>query len=469
MFDESTQVTSGDDIDSVFDAVMAPEPQVAAPAYVAPSYATGPVDRRTPFGPPADPYTTGPMPFAPPPASYTTGPFERPFTPPDPAQVTGPFLPVERRTAYTPAPFAPIAPNPGDVAMNARVARLAGLSLDRGSPQSVVAAARPSRPWLTILPWALLVIVIGGGAYYHVTTVQALKDASTAQPVAAAPTVAAKPSGGDSLLASGYVAAKVPIVLSATMAGRLAEVRVDEGDAITKGQILAVISDGALQAELSLANAKLRDASRQLSRTQKLVAAQAATPSDLEKAVGAVEVAQAETRVTQQKIDESKIRSPIDGTVLEVLTHQGEAITIGPSQSAGILRIADLSLLVAEVDVAEAELKRVHVGQFAELTSESQHGHTFRGVVKDIGQQADRARGTVLVKVDILPDLPSTDGSGAVGPAAPPPPRPPPTPEPKKPTAKKQAPAAKVPVKDGVLKPGMAVQVRFLGDPVPEK
>jgi hypothetical protein len=213
--------------------------------------------------------------------------------------------------------------------------------------------------------------------------------------------------------------------------------------------------------------------------------------------VGAVEVARAEMRVIEQKLDETKIRSPINGTVLEVLAHPGEALTAGPN-SAGILRIADLSALIAEVDVSETDLKAVHVGQEAEVSSDAQPGHEYRGIVREIAEQADRARGTVLVKVDILPDAPETDDSGsgkappdagsAAGSAAtvvsptpepkqppakkgrkrPPPkkdkkkaPTPPPSPSPSASPSPSPEPVAK-PIPVTTLRPGMAVQVRFI-------
>jgi RND family efflux transporter MFP subunit len=304
-----------------------------------------------------------------------------------------------------------IAPDPN------RLAQLAGLSLPKDNLASLKPASRaPSNK----LPWILLAVVVIGGGYYHYTTVRD-------RPVAAATGTVQQASGAESpqprthhaLLASGYIAAKAPIVLSATSSGRLEKMNVDNGDRITKGQLLAVVADGQVRAELSLAHARIRDAKRQLKRTRTLVKAQAATPSDLERAVGAVEIAQAEARVIAQRLEETKIKSPIDGTVLEVLVHPGEAITGGPDKGAGVLRIADLSELIAEVNVGETELKQVFVGQDCEIVSEAQRDKPHQGKVREIAEQADRARGTVLVKVDIEP-----------------------TP-------------------DSVLKPGMAVQVRF--------
>jgi len=331
----------------------------------------------------------------------------------------------------------PASPTP-----SALEARLASLSLDKGQPMAAAPASRGGSK----LPWLLLVLVVAGGGFYHYTTVRDMENtpAPAVASGSAAPAVgrpeATAPSG--SLLASGYIAAKQPIVISATTSGRLQEVKVDAGASITKGQILAVIDDSSARAELGLAAARVRDADRAYKRQRMLQKAQAATPVDVEHAMGALEVARGEYGVAAQKLDQTRIKSPIDGTVLEVLTRAGETITLGPSQSAGILKIADLTALDAEVDVAETELKGVHAGQPAEITSDAQPGRRYRGTVREIGQQADRARGTVLVKVDILglvsdesaPPSPAGSGSASGSAAAPP----------------------------QTLKPGMAIQVRFL-------
>jgi HlyD family secretion protein len=368
-----------------------------------------------------------------------------PMMPPmmEPARTSSPMVAQYPTRPSNMFPTRAASPTPSSVE-----ARLASLSLDKGQPMAGTVAGAPRRS--SKLPWLLLVLVVAGGGFYHYTTVRDLeKTPAPAAPAASgsAPAVG-RPSEGapsGSLLASGYIAAKQPIVISATSSGRLQEVRVDAGATITKGQVLAVIDDSSARAEVGLAAARVHDADRAYKRQRMLQKAQAATPVDVERAMGALEVARGEYGVAAQKLDQTRIKSPIDGTVLEVLTRAGETITLGPSQSAGILKIADLTQLDAEADVAETELKGVHVGQPAEITSDAQPGRRYRGTVREIGQQADRARGTVLVKVDILglvsdesapPPAGSGSGSGA------------------------GAGSAATPAQ--TLKPGMAIQVRFL-------
>ncbi|HEY4180526.1 MAG TPA: efflux RND transporter periplasmic adaptor subunit [Kofleriaceae bacterium] len=237
----------------------------------------------------------------------------------------------------------------------------------------------------------------------------------------------ASPAATRGVVASGYIAAKAPIVLAVNAGSRIAKLNVENGDRVTKGQIVAVLEDASLQADIEVANAHLRDVSRALQSKQHARAIDAATRAEVESATGAVEIAAAEVHAISQKIEATKIRSPVDGTVLEVLARPGEAVAVGDGSTAGIMRIADLSELVAETDVAEADLKGIAVDQYAEVTTDSVRDTPYLARVREISHMADKARGTVLVRAYL-------DTSSNAG-----------------------------------LKPGMAVQVRFLGDAPPPR
>lgn len=306
--------------------------------------------------------------------------------------------------------------DPNDPAQQRKLAALQGLSRT-ADPQKMM----PTQPFTPVarsskLPWFLLAIVtIGGGVYL------ATRSAEQAPPTVGAKldTTPKQPERYGDLVASGYIAAKAPIILAATSGARLTEVRVDTGDRVEKGQVVAVIDAGSLRAELGLANARYNAAKRGEKRVRTLVNAQAATQSDLEAAVSAVQIEGAQVGVIRQKLNETQIRSPLTGTVLEVLARPGEALKAAAGESPGVLRIADLTSLVAESDISEADLKNIELGQPAEVTTDAQRGVIYKGTVREISEQADKSRGTVLVKVYIEPN------------------------------------------KDSVLKPGMAVQVRF--------
>jgi RND family efflux transporter MFP subunit len=237
--------------------------------------------------------------------------------------------------------------------------------------------------------------------------------------VLAAP--ATSPARTQGLVVSGYIAAKAPIVLAASPGSRIAKLDVDIGDHVTKGQVVAELDDSSLRMGLVLAEAHRRAVAGVLEDAKARLAAGAATKSDVDSATSAVDIASAEVGMVQQKIAATKIHSPVDGTILEVLARPGEAVAANNGGAAGVMRIADLSALVAEVDVVEADVKHIAADQYAEVTTSTAPGKPYPARVREIATESDRSRGTVLVRAYLDPSA------------------------------------------NADLKPGMAVQVRFLG------
>jgi membrane fusion protein, multidrug efflux system len=320
------------------------------------------------------------------------------------------------------------APRPTKAQLESKVTALRSLSIDHApDSQRPVTATRSAK-----LPWILIALVLAGFGFLEaqrrgILSIdlpglgQAKTDPSN-QTARKIETLHATARAGQTLIAAGYIAAKDPITVGVTISGRVKKVLVQNGDQVKRGQTMVQLEDAQLIAQLRLAQAKERDAQRNLSRVRTLSKAEAATASDLENAIGRHEIAQAERTVIGSLLEESRVRAPTDGTVVEVLAHPGEVFTVAPNTTAGVVRFADLRLLVAELDVNEADVGQVRIGQQVELNADAQAGKKYQGKVFEIAQQADRARGTVLVRADVV-----------------------------------QA--------DGHLKPGMAVRGTFLAEP----
>ena len=89
-------------------------------------------------------------------------------------------------------------------------------------------------------------VLAGGGAGWLLKPAQKVKPLSAeAVQAAAAPGKVVAPSGG--LTASGYVVARTRATVAAEVTGRVVEVRVEEGQAVRAGQVLAIL-DGSLAA-----------------------------------------------------------------------------------------------------------------------------------------------------------------------------------------------------------------------------
>jgi RND family efflux transporter MFP subunit len=367
--------------------MMTPPPGMVPPQHMTPAHAFPAVER--PSGAMGAP-RSGAFPTPPPSGAY---PQSGMYPTPVPTQSAAFMSPVgPPSNAY---PAQPHSQTGVDPVTNSKLASLAGLSLDKGNPGVVTSSVHRSSGG-SKLPWVLLVLALGGGGYYIYS--QRGKASTTAsQPVDKGSATVPMPTLRSGLTAAGYLAARAPIVLSATSGGRLDKVNVKNGDRIKKGQLLAQLADGGIRAELSREGTRVRDAKRTVDRIRKLVRAQAATQLELDKAMGALELAQADRGVVAQRLKETQIYSPIDGTVLEVLVPQGQTV----SAQAGVLRIADLTVLAAEVNVAEADVLKVFMQQKCDVMTDAKRDKVYAGEVFEVAQQADRARGTVLVKVTV--------------------------------------------------------------------
>ena len=101
------------------------------------------------------------------------------------------------------------------------------------------------------------------------------------------------------------------------------------------------------------------------------------------------------------------IRSPINGVVLEKLVNPDELVMPqsfggGRGPSTALLAVADLKDLQVEIDVNEADLSKISLNQKCRVSPEAYPEKTYDGYVAEIAPEADRAKGTLQIKVQIV-------------------------------------------------------------------
>ena len=92
--------------------------------------------------------------------------------------------------------------------------------------------------------------------------------------------------------------------------------------------------------------------------------------------------AEAHLRVLMAQLDDTVIRSPVDGTVVYQSHEEGEIVSPGQS----IYTIHDLTDLWVTVDVEETLIGRIRIGMDADVVLPSMEDRVFRGRVKEIGR-----------------------------------------------------------------------------------
>ncbi|MCC6302220.1 MAG: efflux RND transporter periplasmic adaptor subunit [Gammaproteobacteria bacterium] len=284
----------------------------------------------------------------------------------------------------------------------------------------------------------LLLAALGGGAALMLGP----------RPVAVATVTAQAPAalaGGVAVLdATGYVTARREATVSFKITGKLADVLIEEGDAVTQDQVLARLDDvdertqlqlaqarlGAVRAQLGQVEAEADQAARDLRRQQELNARGLTPQQALEDARtraaslaaqlaaqrGQVEVARAELQVAQVNLDNTVIRAPFAGVVVAVSAQPGEIVSPisagGGFTRTGIATIVDMDSLEIEVDVNEAFINRVRPGQPVAAALDAYPDWRIPARVIAIIPTADRSKATVKVRIAleekdarIVPDM----------------------------------------------------------------
>ncbi len=236
--------------------------------------------------------------------------------------------------------------------------------------------------------------------------------------------------------ASGTLKPRVLVQVSSQVSGRVAEVRVDFEDRVTKGQILARIDTSTLRAQLAQVNASLAvaranlleartnaDAADRTYQRQKALAGQSLiSGADLEVAETAL--ASARARVTAQEAQVAQVRAsleqaqanlgyatiyaPLDGVVINRAVDVGQTVAAS-LQAPTLFTIAgDLRLMQIDTSVAESDVGRLERGMKVTFTVDAFPGKQLDGVVRQIRNQATTVSN--VVTYDAVIDVENTNG-----------------------------------------------------------
>jgi HlyD family secretion protein len=220
--------------------------------------------------------------------------------------------------------------------------------------------------------------------------------------------------------ASGKIEAKTSVDISADITGRIIRLAVREGDLVTKGQFLIQIDPAQYQAAVSRAQgvvssteatlaqtrANLNQAERAWNRARQLsqLGPNLIAPEAAEQARTSYDVAQATWQATRAQLEQSRaslqeardnlaktrLTSPISGRVVRLAVEEGEVAVPGTfSRETGLLMtIADLSVILAKVQVDETDVVRLAANDSVQVTIDAYPDTTFLGRVTQISHSA---------------------------------------------------------------------------------
>ena len=239
------------------------------------------------------------------------------------------------------------------------------------------------------------------------------------------------------VMGTGTLEARVKTTVSARIQERLLEVRVDQGDTVKAGQLLARLDDAETKQQVAIAAATLAAAKQTAERVRadlarseavltqaqldhkrmtELTSTRAVSQADADKAAEALRVAEADLTRSNAAIAEAEgqivvaeknllfrkdqlafteIHAPYDGLVIRRDRDPGEMLVPG----ASLMQMISLDELWISAWVDETAMPGLAVEQPARIVFRSEPGHGYPGKVSRLGRETDRETREFLVDV----------------------------------------------------------------------
>jgi HlyD family secretion protein len=246
------------------------------------------------------------------------------------------------------------------------------------------------------------------------------------------------------VMGTGTLEARVSTTISPKIAGRIAQVLVDQGDQVTQGQLLVQLDDEELKQQVAIAAAVVEaeiaalirlkadqtraialfeQSQRHHARIKSLLDQNAAAVEDLEQAaesmaVATADMARAEAAITEgqkrqiaaektlefhrARLADTTITAPNDGLIVERHREAGEVAVPG----SAILTLIATDVLWISAWVDETQMSGLAVDQPARVVFRSQPDQSYPATVTRLGKQADRETREFVVDV-LVKELPS--------------------------------------------------------------
>lgn len=220
------------------------------------------------------------------------------------------------------------------------------------------------------------------------------------------------------VLANGTVQPVNTVNVGTQVSGTVLERSADFNDRVKKGQILLRLDPATLQARLRQTQAQLSSAEATLAlarstveRNQRLVAqgfisalALDQSQRELTAAQAGVEVARAQVDAAQTDVNNSVIRSPVDGVVIKRNIEVGQTVAAS-YQTPDLYQIAqDLRQMRIHTNVSEADVGLIRPGQVARFLVDAYPEREFEGKVEQFRLNSTSTQGVVTYPIVVAVD-----------------------------------------------------------------
>lgn len=202
------------------------------------------------------------------------------------------------------------------------------------------------------------------------------------------------------------------VTVAAEVPGRVVDLRVDHGDRVRTGDVIARLDSKTAEAELEQALARhhsavasLEQARRDLERGRSLAGENGILSKEgLDRLHLAVSMGEASAQeesaaalVLKERLADMEVRAPFDGTVSERHAERGSWLGVGDP----VVRLVDSRRLKARGAASQTDRVRLDLNAVVEIRTDALPDAVFSGRLRYLGEEADPATGTYLVEAEV--------------------------------------------------------------------
>ncbi len=179
-----------------------------------------------------------------------------------------------------------------------------------------------------------------------------------------------------------------------------AKVSLERTRQLVKEGVLAKQAQDDAQAKYDGSEAKVAGLTRTLD-----LAVLGPRKEEISQTLGQIEQAKGQVAYAQTQMDNTVIKAPITGTILDRNVEKGEFVTTGFVGDKGakgyLVTMADLNYLQVELDISQNDFPKLGPQQKGLVSTDAYPDRRYEGYVEQVSPEADRAKATVQVKVRI--------------------------------------------------------------------
>ena len=199
------------------------------------------------------------------------------------------------------------------------------------------------------------------------------------------------------LSVDGTFSAEKEVTVSSEISGKVISVNAEIGNQVNAGQVLAVLDNTVLLAQLEQAKANLQKLKNDLQRYETLLKTDGATGEQVEQSKQAVIDAQTTFVSLQNQYDNSSIKAPFAGTVTRRYIEKGTFLSPGSE----VFDLSNITRLRLIVKVTAEQVGVIKKGEKVSVTADIFPGEPTTGTIYIINDKADQSK---LYNVEILTD-----------------------------------------------------------------